>query len=78
MDLPTTVSGIPAIARVTRYFRQRPLGPTADSDLDCYGYTEIEFDLCDRRGRSAPWLERKATEQDRSRIEEEIATAYEE
>lgn len=78
MDIETTVSGIPAIARVTRYFRQRPLGPTADSDLDCYGYTEIDFDLCDRGGRPAPWLERKATEQDRSRIEDEIATAYEE
>lgn len=78
MDLETTVSGIPAIARVTRYFRQRPLGPSADSDLDCYGYVTCEYDICDRRGRPAPWLERKATEQDRSRIEDEIATAYEE
>jgi hypothetical protein len=40
--------------------------------MDWYGYTECEFDILDRRGRPAPWLERKATDADRERITEEI------
>lgn len=71
-QIETRVAGIPAIARVTRFFRQRPLGPSAHSDLDCDGFTEIEFDICDRRGRLAPWLERKASPRDLERIEGEL------
>lgn len=29
---------------VTSYVYQRPLGPSADSDWDCYGYEEVEWD----------------------------------
>lgn len=72
MQIETRVAGIPCIARVTHYFCQPPMGPSADSDLDCRGYTECEFDILDRRGRPAPWLERKASDEDRERIEQEI------
>lgn len=72
MDIQTTVSGIPCIARVTYFHKQEPLGPRADSDWDCYGYTECDFDILDRRGRPAPWLERKLTDADRERITDEI------
>jgi type 1 fimbria pilin len=44
----------------------------APSDLDYHGYTEIEFHLLDRKGYAASWLEKKLSEQDRIRIEEEI------
>lgn len=44
----------------------------APSDLDYHGYTEIEFHLLDRKGYAAPWLEKKLSEQDRIRIEEEV------
>ena len=77
MEIETRVAGIPCIARVTHYFRQAPLGPMADSDWDCYGYTNCEFDILDRRGRPAPWLERKATDDDRQRIEQEITDQLE-
>lgn len=30
---------------VTYFFVQKPLGRMADSDVDCYGYTEVEFDI---------------------------------
>ena len=62
------VCGIPCLIDVTHFFRQAPLGPSADSDWDCYGYTEIEFEVCDRRGRRAPWLERKMTKADREEV----------
>ena len=76
MDIATRCAGIPCIARVTHYLKQQPLGTSADSDWDCYGYEEIEFDLCDQRGRPAPWLERKLSDQDNDRIQNEISEAY--
>jgi len=69
------VAGIPCLIKVTHYFKQKPMGPSADSDWDCYGYTEVEFEVCDRRGRPAPWLERKLTLEDKNRIEIEIEEA---
>ena len=30
---------------VTRYFVQKPLGKWCDSDVDCYGYTDLEIDI---------------------------------
>ena len=47
----------------------------APSDLDYHGYTELDYTICDRRGRPAPWLERKASKDDIANIEEEILNA---
>lgn len=47
----------------------------APSDWDYYGYTEFEFDVYDRKGYPAAWLERKMTDADRARIEEEYMTS---
>ena len=80
MEIETRVAGIPCIARVTHYFRKAPhrgSAHTCDSDMDYYGYTECEFDILDRRGRPAPWLERKASDEDRERIEQEITEQLE-
>lgn len=76
-EIQTRVAGIPCIAKVTHFYRQAPWrgsAHTCDSDLDYYGYTECEFEILDRRGRPAPWLERKATDADRERITEAIET----
>ncbi len=74
--LSTTVCGIPAQLAVHSVTHQPPLGPRADSDVDCYGWTDVEYTVCDRRGRPAPWLERKLTERDhnelRAFVEEEV------
>lgn len=75
MQIEATVSGIPCIARVTSYTHQAPMGPSAASDWDCYGYEEIEFELLDRREYPAAWLERKANKADRDRITAEISEA---
>jgi hypothetical protein len=69
----TTISGIPCVVVVTGYHLQRAMGARADSDWDAAGYEEIDFEICDRRGRLAPWLERKATDADRDRICNEIS-----
>lgn len=66
------MAGIPCLIEVTYYHKQKPLGPMCDSDWDAEGYTEINFEVCDRRGRPAPWLERKLTAEDKERIETEI------
>lgn len=63
------IQGIPCIVEMTSCFVQKPLGPQCDSDLDCYGYSEVEFDVLDRNGRPAPWLERKMSDSERSEIE---------
>ena len=74
--VPVRIAGIPAAVRVTRHVRVRgSFSRNAPSDLDYYGYTEIEWDVLDRRGRPAAWLERKLTDDDRSRIEQEIVEA---
>ena len=49
----------------------------APSDLDYYGYSEIEFHLLDRKGYPAGWLERKMTDSDRERIEEQVISQRE-
>ena len=68
--METRIAGIPCRVEMTRCFVQRPLGPRCDSDLDCYGYHEVEFDVLDRNGRPAPWLERKMNDSERVKIEE--------
>lgn len=70
--METRIAGIPCQVRVDSFFVQRPLGPSCDSDLDCYGYTELDYTVCDRRGRAAPWLQRKLTPAATAELEAEI------
>ena len=73
-EIESRVAGIPCIIGVT-YFDsvEGSYDYDAASDLDYHGYVECEFTVCDRRGRPAPWLERKLSDKDISRIEREIA-----
>lgn len=75
--IPTHIQGIPCRVRVTRYFHQPAIGYWADSPDDCYGYTEVDFDVLDGRGRRAPWLEAKMLDEDTRVIEQEIIAAKE-
>ncbi len=72
------VAGIPCGIKVDRCFVQKPLGPRADSDWDCDGYSDIEFTVLDNSGYEAPWLQRKLTDDDTTRIEEYILAMNEE
>lgn len=70
MIFATTIAGIPCQIKVTSYEVQKPI-PNADSDWDHQGYYEMDFQVLDRGGYSASWLEAKMSEDDRHRIEEE-------
>jgi hypothetical protein len=75
-EIESTVAGIPCLIGVTEFSSVRgSYSYHADSDMDYYGYTESEWVVLDRRGRPAAWLERKLTDAERSRIEQEIAKA---
>lgn len=78
-DIETTVAGIPCIARCTYYSPADP-GRTYGPPEHCWPPepAEIDFDILDRRGRYAAWLERKMTTDDIDRIEHEIIEAIEE
>ena len=73
--LDTRICGIPCQVEVDTLLIVPPWkgsARTAPSDLDYYGYSEIEFTVYDRKGYKAGWLENKMTDEDRERIEQEI------
>jgi len=75
-EIESTVAGIPCLIGVTEFSSVRgSYSYNAPSDMDYYGYSESAWDVLDRRGRPAAWLERKLTDADRSRIEREIEEA---
>lgn len=66
------VAGIPCQIKVTYYVNVKGSRSfNAASDWDYYGYSEFEFEVYDRKGYRAEWLERKLTEKDNARIEQE-------
>ena len=73
VEMETRICGIPCIVGVATYNQVKGSHDFhAASDVDYWGYEEIEFDVMDRNGRLAPWLERKMTDQDYAKVEKEI------
>ena len=73
-EIESRVAGIPCLIGVSHFDCVRgSYSYNAASDMDYYGYSESEWEVLDRRGRPAAWLERKLTTADRDRIEQEIA-----
>ena len=75
--LPVTVCGIPATCRIDGFVSVKPWkgsAQTCPSSADYYGYNDLDFTICDRRGRPAPWLKRKAetTSGEYKRVEAEL------
>ena len=69
------IAGVPCLIGVTGYLYQPPCKghpSTCASDWDYYGYEEIEWEILDRRGKPAPWLDRKLTKTDREEINREL------
>ena len=64
--IPYRIGGIPCLIEVTRYNRVKPWrgSPhTCPSSNDYFGYEEVEYNICDRKGYKAEWLEKKVTDQ---------------
>ena len=79
MQVETQIQGIPCLVDVTTFTLVKPWphgAHTCPSSDDYYGYTEIEFDVLDRKGYKAAWLERKITDLDKERIKEDVLNAY--
>lgn len=71
--IESRVAGIPCQIGIVSYLNvSGSYSYSAASDLDYYGYSELEFDVLDRKGYRAAWLERKLDDDDRGRIEYEI------
>ena len=70
--LPVKICGMPALVRV-EHFLDVPgsFSRNAASDMDYHGYVEVEFTICDWRGRPAPWLERKLSKEAYADLESE-------
>lgn len=63
-EIPFYVSGIPCLIGVINYTKVKGDSSSWDSDWDYYGYTECEYDILDRKGYPAAWLERKGVDTD--------------
>lgn len=73
MIFSSRIAGIPCQIEVTSLDEvQGSHSPYADSDMDFYGYVDdFSFNVLDRRGRPALWLERKLTAADCDRLLDE-------
>ena len=73
-EIESRVAGIPCIIGVVEYECVKgSYSRNAASDWDYYGYADSTWEVLDRRGRPAPWLQRKVGDDDVERIEAEIA-----
>lgn len=73
MQIESRVAGIPCIIQTGRIsISQGNHSPQAETPDEYYGHCDIEFDVLDRRGRPAPWLERKLTADITADIETQI------
>lgn len=70
MSFQTTIAGIPCQCEVLWYQAAEPMRITGSGfgDADPPEPEEFVFRLLDRRGRPAPWLERKLTEAETDRL----------
>lgn len=71
MDLfESRVAGIPCQIQVLTYYPDRPMRITGSGygDADPPEDELFEFELLDRKGYPAPWLERKITDDDECRL----------
>lgn len=79
--VPAHVAGIPCLIGVASFTKVPPWrgSPwTCPSDWDYYGYTDMEWEVLDRRGRRADWLARKLNARACAEIESDIERYYRE
>lgn len=71
-DFDTTVAGIPCGVQIISV-DGKDSDPSNDaSDWDNKGWIDLDFDILDRQGYLAPWLQAKMTNKDIARIKGEI------
>jgi hypothetical protein len=78
MTFETTVNGIPCQCLVYAYAPARPMIIYGSGWGDCHPPEPeyFEYNLLDRRGRKAPWLERYITPEVNARLMEEYLAIH--
>lgn len=72
-EIEHRVAGIPCLIGVIDYSHTKgSYSYHADSDMDYYGYTECDWEILDRRGRPAPWLQKKVDAKEEDSINDAI------
>ena len=71
MKFPTQIEGIPCICKVTYYSPAKPMTSSRYGDCDPPEEEVFYFDILDRKGYRAPWLERKVDTDVELRLQEE-------
>lgn len=70
------VAGIPCLIGIESYHKVAPWKgspQSCPSDMDFYGYEENVWEVLDRKGYAAPWLNKKLKTADVQRIEVEVS-----
>lgn len=72
-QIATRLCGIPCMVNVTR-FREVAgnYSCVAEDPDEYYGWRELDYVICDQRGRPAPWLEKRASRSDIEELEADI------
>lgn len=65
-EFETRIAGIPALVRIVGY-----TAPSPGSFFEPPTFEDVELEVCDQRGRWAPWLERKLDEHGREHLRRE-------
>ena len=68
----TVLGGLPCQIAVTDFLEVPPWrGNPYDcpSDRDWYGYSYVEWEILDRRGRPAPWIKKRLSAHEEQTIE---------
>ena len=71
-EFQSRIAGIPCIIRVN--YSAGKAGNIWGPPENCYPSepADVEFEICDRRGRHAPWLERKLNTKGWLRLESQV------
>ena len=74
MQFETRIDGIPCICNVTHYSPDKPMRVYGSGwgDCDPPEYEHFEYEILDRKGYKAPWLEKKITPYEQDRLLEEL------
>ncbi len=74
----SSIAGIPCLIEIKHHL-DVPGNPSCwDSAADYYGYSEVEWEVYDRKGYRAAWLERKLSDTIRAEIDEQAFKAVKE
>ncbi len=75
LEIPYHIAGIPCVIAVTYLSHTSSWKGSivnCPSDMDFYGYTEIEYEVLDSKGYISPWLQKKITPSINKEIENVI------